>query len=322
MSGWYSEAGTVSLGSATGTKIDSGCKHIVTCRVDTSTLQELCAVATDLSTNHKYNLKQGDIVLCTGNTWCDTDITKREDAYPLVISNLGDMKELAQKVMKFVYHNASSVYDRDQMLKAFRGDPASRVRFEQGDYFQVNAADGSVKNPHEYRNAMKQIRDCLGMGVALTEAPAIGTKGDTAASVMIGGMITVTNGAFKMRTGDLVQVYWEFERDCFYKDGKRKPMAAARLQDQTDLNSNVYFTNRDLQAVEEWDNNDDEKARRDFALRGTAPFRQRRIIALVKPYMEDEEQPRLYDRLRVIGRANHDAGPGQFVDVKLSTQSL
>ena len=99
-------------------------------------------------------------------------------------------------------------------------------------------------------------------------------------------------------------------------------MAAARLQDQTDLNSNVYFRNTDMQAVEEWDNNDDEKARRDFALRGTAPFRQRRIIALVKPYMEDEEQPRLYNRLRVIGRANHDAGPGQFVDVKLSTQSL
>lgn len=321
MSSWYSD--TVSLGSATGTKIDSGCKHIVTCRVDTSTLQELCAVATDLATNHnKYSLKQGDIVLATGNTWCDTDITRREDAYPLVISNLGDMKELSQKVMKFVYHNASSVYDRDQMLKAFRGDARSRVRFDQGDYFQVNA-DGSVKNPHEYRNALKQIRDCLGMGVALTEAPAIGTKGDTAASVMIGGMITVTNGAFKMRTGDLVQVYWEFERDCFYKDGKRKGMAAARLEDQTDIDSNVIFTNTDMQAIgEEWDNTNDEKARRDFALRGTAPYRQRRIIALVKPYIEDEEQPRLYDRLRVIGRANHDAGPGQAVDVKLSTQSL
>ena len=120
MSSWYSD--TVSLGSATGTKIDSGCKHIVTCRVDTSTLQELCAVATDLATNHnKYSLKQGDIVLATCNTWCDTDITLREDAYPLVISNLGDMKELSQKVMKFVYPNASSVYDRDQMLKASGG---------------------------------------------------------------------------------------------------------------------------------------------------------------------------------------------------------
>lgn len=319
---WY--ANTVSLPSATGTKIDSGCKHIVTCRVDTSMLSAMVKDPRDLAANpNKYNLKQGDMVLCTGETWCDTDTTKREDAYPLVITNLGELDPIAQKIMRFVYHNVSSLYERDQMLKAFRCNGNSKVRFTQpmaNPLFEVNA-DGTLK-PH-YKQYLGKIVDCLGMGVALTEAQAVGTRGDTAASVMVGGMITVTNGAFEIKTGDDVQVYWEFEECCFAeKTGKRLPMTNAQLSNPADLNSNVLFDNDDIAAQDLW--NPDSRARRNFALRGTdvGPGKQRRIIALVKPYREDEYQPRLYDMIRVIGKANHDAQPGQSIDIKLGRQTL
>ena len=315
---WY--ANTVSLPSATGTRIDSGCKHIVTCRVDTSMLQMLVKDPRDLASNpNKYNLKQGDIVLSTYSTWCDTDTEKREDAYPLVISNLGELDPVAQNIMRFVYHNVSSLYERDEMLKAFRNE-RSRIKFDQGNYFDVNA-DGSLKT--HYKQYLSKIVDCLGMGGALTEAQAVGTRGDTAASVMVGGMITVTNGAFEIKGGDEVQVYWEFEQNCFdEKTGRRRPMTTARLQNPADVNSDVFFENVNISSNNPW--NDESMARRNFALRGTdvGPGKNKRIIALVKSYKEDEGQPRLYDKLRVIGRANHDAQPGQMIDIKLGRQSL
>jgi hypothetical protein len=40
-------------------------------------------------------------------------------------------------------------------------------------------------------------------------------SGDTVASVLVGGMMTVLNGHFTMHTGDEVQWYFDFEADMF-----------------------------------------------------------------------------------------------------------
>ena len=52
-------------------------------------------------------------------------------------------------------------------------------------------------------------------GVALGQAWASHISGDTVASVMVGGVHTVQNGAFPMQTGDLVQWYFDFEEPMF-----------------------------------------------------------------------------------------------------------
>ncbi len=53
------------------------------------------------------------------------------------------------------------------------------------------------------------------VGVSLGTAWAHPSSGDTVASVMIGGLRTVQNGAFPIHTNDLVCIYFDDERDLF-----------------------------------------------------------------------------------------------------------
>jgi hypothetical protein len=51
--------------------------------------------------------------------------------------------------------------------------------------------------------------------VSLGTAWAHPSTGDTVASVMIGGLRTVQNGAFPIHTNDLICIYFDDERDFF-----------------------------------------------------------------------------------------------------------
>ena len=53
------------------------------------------------------------------------------------------------------------------------------------------------------------------VGVSLGTAWAHPSTGDTVASVMIGGLRTVQNGAFPIHTNDLICIYFDDERDFF-----------------------------------------------------------------------------------------------------------
>ena len=329
----------VSLGSATGTNIESGCKHILTCRLDTEKMRVLSDDSRDLGKNPKYNMNQGDMVLTSGAQWGKGSVLRREDAYPLVLTNLGDLKQEGKNLIKFLYHNVSSVYERKQFIDAFNGDPASVVRLKHvdgGDDF-IKQKDGM---PQIHETLMNQLCDCTSFGVALTVAYATGTKGDTAGSVMIGGMVTVTNGDFPVKTGDIIQFYWDFERDCFDKYGYRKVMNAAvhvpgdptKPTDpgQFHFDNQNPSKNADTDAPltgpnEPWSISDGDQAKKVFNTRGNDiryRDRQPRITAFVKPYKEDEKCERLYDKIRIIGRANNDCTPGHKVDIILGRQSM
>jgi hypothetical protein len=53
------------------------------------------------------------------------------------------------------------------------------------------------------------------VGISLGTAWAHPSTGDTVASVMIGGLRTVQNGAFPIHTNDLICIYFDDERDFF-----------------------------------------------------------------------------------------------------------
>jgi hypothetical protein len=53
------------------------------------------------------------------------------------------------------------------------------------------------------------------VGVTLGTAWAHPSSGDTVASVMIGGLKTVQNGAFHIHTNDLTCIYFDDKRDLF-----------------------------------------------------------------------------------------------------------
>ena len=65
---------------------------------------------------------------------------------------------------------------------------------------------------------MEQVDNLLEfyvVGVSLGTAWAHPSSGDTVASVMIGGLRTVQNGAFPIHTNDLICIYFDDERDFF-----------------------------------------------------------------------------------------------------------
>lgn len=71
-------------------------------------------------------------------------------------------------------------------------------------------------------NSRKAVRfqinnmiDFYVVGIALGTAWAHPSTGDTVASVMIGGLKTVQNGAFPVHTNDLLCIYFDDERDFF-----------------------------------------------------------------------------------------------------------
>ncbi len=53
-----------------------------------------------------------------------------------------------------------------------------------------------------------------------------------------------------------------------------------------------------------------------------SPANKAKNVARIKPYMQDDAQPRLYDWVRVFAVAISSARPNEMVDIKISKQSL
>ena len=65
------------------------------------------------------------------------------------------------------------------------------------------------------RGQIENMLEFYVVGVSLGTAWAHPSSGDTVASVMIGGLRTVQNGAFPVHTNDLICIYFDDERDLF-----------------------------------------------------------------------------------------------------------
>jgi len=82
----------------------------------------------------------------------------------------------------------------------------------------------------------------------LGQAWASYLSGDTVASVLVGGMVTVQNGHFTMHTGDLVQWYFDWERPEFQHDnkhnGRRHPVRPVHAADPRNRKRERYMDER------------------------------------------------------------------------------
>ena len=147
------------------------------------------------------------------------------------------------------------------------------------------------------------------------------SSGDTMSSVMIGGLRTVMNGDFEVFAGDLIQWYWTFERGCFRNDGTRKGIVRNdAVQDGGDPEFDY-----EARAQEAGKPLDAKRIFVDYQYGSTDsknPADKSRNVARIKPYLADEDQPRIYDYLRVFATAISSAKPNEMVDIKISRQSM
>jgi hypothetical protein len=227
-----------SLGSATGSRVDSAAKHIMACKIDTKLLGLMRTEGdreTDLysclhTSKMKWCMAKDEIVLNTSKA-ANSSFDQSVKAYPMVITTVGDMDQVTRDWIKalYKYSNATEF-----------GSFLESVRIAKWIEDRALAAPAKITVSMQ----IKSLPDFRCQGVALGQAWASYMSGDTVASVLVGGMVTVNNGAFTMHSGDLVQWYFDWEVDEF--DTSNKSTNGHRVsaaQDQEDRNAKRHKYN-------------------------------------------------------------------------------
>ena len=228
-----------SLGTATGTTVDSPAKHIMACKMDTNYLITLLKFAATQNTDAltllhdnkmRWCMHKHELALFTGKKLCpgSTFTSSNPKAYPLVITTVGDMHQYTKYFLANLY-NQPTPYDFYHLCGVISNhvnqgpwqnrEASYPVVFGNAEISQMFRDKLNAPATKDEMNlVIRQIEstpDFRCQGVALGQAWASHISGDTVASVMVGGVHTVQNGAFPMQTGDLVQWYFDFEEPMF-----------------------------------------------------------------------------------------------------------
>lgn len=327
---------TPSLASATSTSVDSACKHIQQCRVSYDHMLDFVGNAHELERNKmQYCVHKDEMAVGISRPWVGDLVRKLPpSAYPRIVSCLGDVtlreeyKDL-MKMIKYVYHFSTSIRKRGEIIRQMSNKPAHIIPNHNPAGNHAHYFTDAQGQPAKLFEHLSKMYDFYPVGFANTLGYAHPNSGDTMSSVMIGGLRTVMNGDFEVFAGDQIQWYWTFEKDCFHiSSGKRKSI--------TDAAGNV---------CDGWDPEIDQNQPALGVVPGQLPMRddQRRVhndnqygrhatenragdkskhVARIKPYIRDDEQPRIYDWHRVFATAISSARPHELVDIKISRQSM
>ena len=247
-----------SLGTATGTRVDSPAKHIMACKMDTNYLITLLGNAASQHTDpytvlHQNKMRwcmhKDEVALFTGKKLlANTPLSSSgPKAYPLVITTVGDMHVLTK-------HFLINLYDQDTAFSFYHlidimnrngkwmNDPMLTLKiFGEAEISQrfdhlISSGETTKSEADTVQRQINSTPDFRCQGIALGQAFASHISGDTVASVLVGGVMTVQNGAFPMQTGDLVQWYFDFEENCFETQPTPEQ---GRRREAVDNNDNV-----------------------------------------------------------------------------------
>ena len=118
-----------------------------------------------------------------------------------------------------------------------------------------------------------------------------------------------------------------FEVNDFDREGRRKEYRNIWLPGNVIGNVDPAFTGpgqvRADGEVEDWQLPMDSRIRQaNYELSyGQRPDRMK-VVAKIKPFFKDDENPRMYDWLRVFGIAISSARPNEMCDIKIQRQSM
>ena len=333
-----------SLAQATNTRLDSACKHIQQCRVSTDDMMRFVGDDSEELVRNKYRycIHKDELVVGVGRPWDPRTVLKRtsNSAYPKVISNLGALSDkadtwVALNMIRFMNHYARTIGERQNIIDFFE-----RNRHVPGSIIAPDGSRVDMSSMETFKNDKGLVHtkrflpfmyDYFTVGFANTIGYAHANSGDTMTSVMIGGLRTVMNGDFEIFPGDLVQFYWTFERDDFMQSGRRKPyLNIWDGKTPCNVDPSVTLTGKDSrkrdssgQLLPSWTVEKDAQVRQaHYNLSyGQRPDKTK-IVAKIKPYFRDDENPRLMDWYRIFGIAIASARPNEMCDIKIARQSM
>ena len=304
------------IAAATGTVLDSAAKHTMACKVDEEKMHVFAEADNITNNKHKYCVNRHELVLNTGNAW-KTRSGSVSSAYPLIVSNMGDLHEDVKLFVKAAYASLQTAKDLRPTLKFLN------------DTKPTEAKDAKIKNQ------LTTLPFCHVQGYSLGVAYANHRQGDIVCAVQVGGMVSVRNGHFPCNTGDMVQWYFDWEKDMFYavaegmdnEAGQRKEQAALRTVIMTAGNAD-YATrklnvNNALAAAPAAGANRQQAARQGFAARELGMSNGKINVPYPKPYVVSKTHGEHYgDQIRVFAKCVNGGRAHDMIDVMLMTQSL
>jgi len=264
----------VSLGSSTHTRVDSAAKHIRQCKIHERLMLAWLGGQQGHEVMHrqknKYATMKDDLVLNVNESLSAGYAPS--DAYPSVLSNFTSLRDGSKLVLRDWYAKSTP--------QAFFGYQEQLVKK------QLPKAQAETQ---AYTLPFFRVQ-----GYALGRAEASMRSGDTVFSVLIGGQMTVNNGDFPMRPGQMVQWYFDFEEVMFEEDGRRRA-GPQKARDVTALG---------------------KRMREEISAESTS-------YALPKPYVLSTSGSDHYgDKIRIFAKCIAGGGARQKVDIMLMTQSL
>jgi hypothetical protein len=163
-------------------------------------------------------MAKDDIVLGLGRPMYGTSVhANRKKAYPSVITTLGQMEPEARKWIAVHNFLCRSYSDAEVMKKKFVkimcADSVKNMEPDEKNLWTFHGIKDDRRKAVRFQ--IENMIDFYVVGIALGTAWAHPSTGDTVASVMIGGLRTVQNGAFPVHTNDLLCIYFDDERDFF-----------------------------------------------------------------------------------------------------------
>jgi hypothetical protein len=283
-----------SLASATSTRADSASRHMQACRVNFDAIKAYAKDENDMINNKfKYCMHKDELAVAVSKPLMPARhvSTSSKYPYPSVVTTLGCIDTNAKTFMCLANH-VSSESDYDNQLEQ--------------EYERLKVLGMSVKH-------IEELKEYTPVGYSVGLAYAHPSTGDNVASVMVGGVVTVMNGAFEMRTGDMVQFYWDFEENMYLADASRK--VDDFDFDQTQLL--IGLTNNY--------NDSATKKRKTFygkQANGMNKENRKENVAMIKPYVRHTGRQVFADNERVFAKAISSARPYEMVDILISRQAL
>jgi hypothetical protein len=167
----------------------------------------------------------------------------------MVVTTLGDISDQTIEYMKVLYaqqsaydfytvwtfNNWNSFCDTCSRCNFKLSKKPTPIQLDEENRDLLNTVNMQIKSLPEFR--------C--QGVALGQAWASYLSGDTVASVLVGGMMTVLNGHFAMHTGNEVQWYFDFEKDAFESSAGIENGSRSVLKPRTRARAKIYIWIKD-----------------------------------------------------------------------------
>lgn len=294
-----------SLAAATGTRFDSAAKHTLQCRVDSDILREwapedMQSDARMHQNKFQFAIQKDELVMNTGIKMYPTDSLHRQKghAYPPVVSTIGNLDPRVKGIFIAIYASETA----------------------EDFVHNIMTCRGMLKDNKRASLQLSNMPLLHVQGVALTTAFASYVSGDTVGTVLIGGIHTITNGAFEMRAGEMVQWYLDEETELYNletsADGRTGSRTNIRKQNDT-LESIIQdplpydVANRQTGKRKAWHD-------RAYGMENNAKAKS---VFRIKPYVENGEV-HYGDRVRVFAKCINGGRPFDQVDIMLMTQSL